>query len=1491
MNKSNVLSIFDPIIASWFQSQYGVPTDIQQKAWPVIANGNHALISAPTGTGKTLTAFLWTLNQLITGTWQSGTVRTLYISPLKALNTDIRNNLLIPLHQLRKEFLINEINIPLIRVMTRSGDTPYGERQKMIKFPPEILITTPESLNLILSSPRARNMLRDVKTVILDEIHAITSDKRGSYLMTAVERLELFSKEFQRIALSATVRPLETVAAFVGGAELKNENGKTSYFPRPVQIVHSDYVKKISISVEGIAFDNNSENDNLWINLAERIREIIERNKATLIFVNNRRLAERLTLYINDNCPNPVAYSHHGSLSKELRLEVECKLKSGELRAIVATSTLEMGIDVGAIDEVVMVQTPNSISSTVQRIGRAGHSVHRISCGTIFPVHGLDYLNAAVSSKLSSQGNIEEVHLVRNPLDVLAQVILSMVGIDSWNPDSLFDFIKSSAPFFTLTRIQFDNVISMLTGRYQETRIRELRPRIMIDSSKNRLVAVDNLLSLVYSNNGTIPDKGYYSLRHAGSRALIGELDEEFVWERRVGDTFLLGTQNWRIEKIDSKDVEVSSWNGKVSMSPFWKAEAPNRSFHLSEAILTFLENWNERIDSSDFINELKYEYHLNDIAVEVLSTFLQVQKSYTGTSLPHRHHIIIEHVNGEGDGLEPHTLIHTLWGNSINYPFMLALSAAWEIRNGTQIETFSSNDLIFIGEIVDPQTIISLVNPIEINNLLRKSLEKSNFFGARFRENSARALLLPRFNFKKRMPFWITRERSKRLFDAVHNYDDFPMIIETWRTCLKDEFDLNNLTMLLNELRNGSISFSSIKSVKGSPFSGWMKWQITNTRLYQDDKPKNEPHITHVKNEILQSLVQDNNLRPPLKVDTIKSLERRLQRTSSGYAPSSALELIEWTKDRVFITNNEWTELLITIKEDNKSSYEQIITDASEKLCRIKFPGTDQNSITPIELIPGLLQVLQVPFDKVDIKGLDNSELTQSSVLFLKKLFKENKNSKQTQTDKSVLVAQWMEFYGPVDPSFINEVFGFDNVQTSEVISTLVNQQKIIKDVKVTGYSTGFICDSQNLERILRMMRNSAKSSFNTLPIKYLPLLLAKIQYLTEVIQDNNNLKNIIELYFGYQCRASLWESEIFASRLKRYFPYQIDSFLNNYELQWIGCAKKKITFCLAQNREAMVTAPKNEKRTVVLNDYPARYFYTDLLSSSKLDSSTFLKNFWNDVWNGFLTCDTFEAIRKGISNNYGEKRTDNCWQPADTRNYYLKPIPNTIFPSFNNWKETRLMPGTWYSIDYKNSSNGYLYDHNICKERVKQLLLRYGVIFKELLTYEMSHFQWGHIFKTLRIMELSGEIIAGQFFDSIPGLQFISPSALKLLENGLPEDAIYRISACDPASLCGIPVPALKAELPERIASTHLYYHGPNLVMISRQNGILVDCMFSPESPHVQKYLELLTDLAKRPVKPVSPLTVLGINTRSAFDSEYLNCFMQAGFKKGYSNLTFIA
>ncbi|UCH98045.1 MAG: DEAD/DEAH box helicase, partial [Candidatus Aminicenantes bacterium] len=532
----DALNLFHPLVRQWFLERVGIPTDIQTKAWPEIAKGSHVLVTAPTGSGKTLTAFLWAINNFLVSRQSMEKMRVLYISPLKALNNDIQRNLKRPLQELQDYFESAAVALPNIRTAVRSGDTEPAARRQMQRHPPEIFITTPESLNVLLTSKSGRKMLTGISTVILDEIHAVLPNKRGTYLMTAVERLVPLCGEFQRIALSATVKPLEKVADFIGGYQLKEHDHTYEYKKRRVSIVRSNMEKKYHIQVNFPEKVEKKSKEQLpsevwWPSLMEEWRKIMNQNLSTLFFANSRRMVEKVTRLINESEGERV-YSHHGSLAKEIRSVVEKRFKDGELSAIIATSSLELGIDIGSVDEVVLVQAPFSIASAIQRIGRSGHGVGEVSRGMFYPLHRRGLVEAAVIAANIDSESIETIVPVEAPLDVLAQVLLSMTAPETRNLDELYAEIRASYPYQRLSRREFDLVVQMLAGRYADTRIRELKARLMVDRVKNTAKARDNVPALLFASGGVIPDRGYYNMRVADTKAKIGELDEEFVWER-----------------------------------------------------------------------------------------------------------------------------------------------------------------------------------------------------------------------------------------------------------------------------------------------------------------------------------------------------------------------------------------------------------------------------------------------------------------------------------------------------------------------------------------------------------------------------------------------------------------------------------------------------------------------------------------------------------------------------------------------------------------------------------------------------------------------------------------------------------------------------------------------------------------------------------------------------------------------------------------------
>ncbi|MEM6986598.1 MAG: DEAD/DEAH box helicase, partial [Pseudomonadota bacterium] len=576
------LAVFSPGVANWFRSCIGEPTAVQREAWPIIAQSGHVLATAPTGSGKTLTAFLYALDRFATGAWQPGRTRVLYVSPLKALNNDIQRNLLSPLHSLREH-----TDIPALRIATRSGDTPQSERQRLLRRPPDILITTPESFALMLTTAKGRDALAHVETLILDEVHAVADNRRGVSLATSAERLvEITSERLQRIALSATVEPLDRVAQFVAGHTRPNR-------PRAITIINPEIAKSLELVVRypEAAQLAAEQGEPIWDALAEQFRDITEANRSTLFFTNSRMLAEKVTLKINDvnRNPAPLAWAHHGSLAREIRTEVERRLKDGDLRAIVATSSLEMGIDIGELDEVVMVQSPPGIANALQRLGRAGHQVDAVSRGKMFPVHDHDFLEAAVLTQATLERDLEPLKPIDGALDMLAQFIISCTATETRRCDDLFSLLQRAEPYRTLSRASFDRVLEQLAGRYSGARVRSLEPRIEYDRLNGTVRAKKSALFAFYNAGGSIPDRGYYQIRHSDGGTQIGELDEEFVWEAKIGDVFSFGTQHWQVQRITHNDVFVKPARPVGIAPPFWRAEKVERSAHFANRIAEFL--------------------------------------------------------------------------------------------------------------------------------------------------------------------------------------------------------------------------------------------------------------------------------------------------------------------------------------------------------------------------------------------------------------------------------------------------------------------------------------------------------------------------------------------------------------------------------------------------------------------------------------------------------------------------------------------------------------------------------------------------------------------------------------------------------------------------------------------------------------------------------------------------------------------------------------
>ncbi|MCE5265532.1 MAG: ATP-dependent helicase, partial [Deltaproteobacteria bacterium] len=1197
-------------------------------------------------------------------------------------------------------------------------------------------------------------------------------------------------------------------------------------------------------------------------------------------------------------------------------LAVEERLKKGELKAIVATSSLELGIDIGELDEVILIQTPPSISAAIQRIGRSGHGVGGTSRGRLFPTHGHDFLYAAVLARCAADREIEAVTPVEGPLDVLAQVILAMTGVETWDIDALYAFLRQSAPYRRVPRRQYDLVLRMLAGRYADTRLRELKPRLFLDAIDNTVHAREGALRLVYLAGGTIPNRGYYDLRIEESRAKIGELDEEFVWERRVGDTFTLGTQVWRIRKVTHNDVEVVPVDVIPGIIPFWRAEEQNRDFHFSEKILLFLEKMNSHLDDPSLAEKLRRDCFLDGPAADELIGHLTRQRAATGAELPHRGHLLIEHFDDPQNASDrKQVVLHTFWGGRVNRPFCLAIQAAWQEKYGYHLETFVNNDaiLLMLPHDFSAQELFSLVTPETIERQLRRILETSGFFGAKFRENAGRALLLPCGDFKRRLPLWLNRLRSKKLLDAVLPYPDFPILLETWRDCLKDEFDLDHLKGLLDEVRDGRIRVTETTTTAASPFCDGLIWKQTNTHMYADDTPA-AGKTSGLGEELIREAALSGQLRPRIPAELVAQLAARVQRTAPGYAPRSGEELLDWSRERLFIPWCEWEALCAAIDRDGEVAAAEAGAGVRTKIARVRLPGAAADGVCALENLGRLAAVFGAtpkrlrPREILSGKPLGATAALSTSAVAPATPYDKTVNpadpgsesgsgagiqdpgsdalltsEAEDEYDFADFLRRWLAFYGPVPKSSIAEALGPDETRLDETLADLAESQEVILDLLTQDAPEVEVCDRENLEILLRMARKARRPAFRALPAEALPLYLAAWQGIATPGDSPDDLKGRLEQLFGFPAPAAAWEEHLLPARLSPYYGAWLDTLMATSELMWFGCGKERISFAFAEDLELFRAGqggagtgapepggePAPDGLAGLMPGRFGRYSLFDIARHAKLDSAAATKRIWELAWQGRVTNDAFAALRQGIMTEFAP----------------FTPLPGRGRPSrsgYNRWAATRPLAGNWHAIGPEGAEHDPVEETELARDRVRQLLSRYGLLFRELLAYELPPLQWGAVFRALRLMELSGEILSGHFFEGIPGAQFISHEAFRFLNDPLPEEAIYGMNATDPASLCGVRSEALRNGLPTRIPSSHLVYCGKRLALVSRRNGRVLDFFLPPDNPRLLECLRFAKVLLGREFLPEKILSVETINGKPALESEYGQALKEFGFQR---------
>ncbi len=1161
------LDVFSPETRAWFGNAFDAPTPAQQLGWPAIASGKHTLIQAPTGSGKTLAAFLYGIDKLQPEPGQG--LRLLYVSPLKALNYDIERNLRGPLAGLKSE----------LRVAVRTGDTPQKERAEMLRHPPDILITTPESLYLLLTS-RARENLKGVRTLILDEVHAVAGTKRGAHLALSVERLErLVDEPFQRIGLSATQRPLEEIGRFVSGA-------------REIELVDAGIAKELDLQVvvpiedmrePGMSEGQSPGHDlpgtgsegsqqSIWPSIYPELLRLVQEHRSTILFVNNRRLAERLALRLNELAEKEIARAHHGSLAREQRVEIEELLKAGEIPCLVATSSLELGIDMGAVDLVLQVESPKSVARGLQRIGRAGHELGAVSKGRIFPKFRADLLESAVVAKRMLEGAIEETVIPRNPLDVLAQQIVAIAAEEEISVDDLHELVRGAYPFADLSRTQLENVLDMLAGRYPSDEFAELRPRIVWDRTAGVIRGREGVRRLAVTNAGTIPDRGLFGVHLVDGGGRVGELDEEMVYEARAGQTFLLGASTWRIEEITRDRVLVSPAPGVPGAVPFWKGEGVGRPYELGEAIGRASR---ELVAQSHkvAVKRLTEEHRLDERAANNLLTFLHEQAAATG-AVPSDRTVVVERFRDEiGDW---RLCILTPFGARIHAPWALALSARLRDSLGLEVQSIWSDDGIAL-HLPDadspPPTDDIVISPDEIEELVVQEVGQSALFGARFRENAARALLIPRRRPDQRTPLWQQRLKAQGLLQVARRYGSFPVILETYRECLQDVFDLPALKRLLTGLRTRAIDLVDVETATASPYAASLLFDYIATYMYEDDTPPAErrAQALSLDRDLLRELLGQEELRDLLDAGAVEQVEAQLRG-----APRNADQLHDQLRLRGDQRESEYDEgFAQTLLRERRALLVRFAGE--QRLIAAEDAGRYRDAL-------GVMPPGGLP--EVFLEGGDES-LEQ-------------------------LVLRFGRGRGPFTTAEANERFGRD---VEPLLHQLERREQLVRGELRPGGREREWCDPDVLRRLRRAslaaLRKEVEPTEQAALGRFLPNWHG--------IDRRATLREALVPLQGLSLPVSLWEAEVLPRRVPGFNPGQLDQLCASGEVVWVGAGLDRVAVYFREDAPALGrpgAAPRPEGAAHdAIRAALARSaeFWFDLVAATELESEVALPALWD--------------------------------------------------------------------------------------------------------------------------------------------------------------------------------------------------------------------------------------------------------------------------------------
>jgi len=1445
LTDADVLELFHPVTAQWFRDAFAGVTAPQRDGWPAIAGGESTLILAPTGTGKTLTAFLWCLDRLMLQSTAAGSqipfgddnkktkghntdgCKVVYISPLKSLAVDVERNLRVPMAGIAALAQREGVPVHLPEISVRTGDTSPRDRARFLRHPGEILITTPESLYLMLTSNAAES-LGSVETVIVDEIHALVPTKRGAHLMLSLERLEaLCGRRLQRIGLSATQRPLEEVARFLGGAEeqglgireqrLEDEAEAGVRF-RPVTIVNAGAKKVLRLTVEvpvedmarlgGDALpgetgkDGEPKRTSIWQSIHPRLLEIVRGRTSTLIFVNARRIAERMAGALNELAGEPIARAHHGSLAAAQRSEIEELLKAGRLRALVCTSSLELGIDMGAIDLVIQIEAPPSVASAMQRIGRAGHQVGAPSVGIIFPKYRADLVACAAVTQAMHEGHVEATRYLRNPLDVLAQQMVAVVarppvadaGIGNSGGDVEADggisygelqrIVRGAAGFAGLSVAALDGVLDMLSGRYPSDEFAELRPRITWDRERNWLTPRQGVKSIAILNGGTIPDRGLYGVFLSGSEkpVRVGELDEEMVFEARAGETFVLGASTWRIDEITHDRVLVSPAPGEPGKMPFWHGDRPGRPIEFGRRIGALTREL-RALPRGAAMAKLVREHDLDERAAENVLRYLADQELAT-VEVPDDRTIVIERVRDElGDW---RVCVLTPLGSRIHAPWAMAAAAKLKAA-GADVETMWTEDgfvLRFPYVEAAPQVEAVLLQPIEANDLVLRELGATALFAAKFREAAGRALLLPRRRADGRTPLWQQRKRAHDLLSVAAVYPGFPILLEAYRECLRDVFDMPALMETLRDVASRAIRVHVTDSRTPSPFAGALLFGYVANYIYDGDAPLAErrAQALSIDQDQLRELLGDADLRELLDSAAIEETEEQLQCVAEGYQARSLdgvhdllLRLGDLTRAEL-ATRCESADVAASVEKLLKArrTLEVVIAD-ERRLIAVEDAARMRDALgvkLPAKLPAAFLE--SVPDALLDI------------------------------------VRRYARTHGPFTTADVARRYALAKPAVEAVLQRLVGLGRVVEG----GFRPGGVnrewIDAEVLRTVRRKSLAKLRKEVEPVAQRTLARLLTRWQGVLQPRRGLDALLDAIENLQGTPLPASLLETEILPARIAGYKSGDLDTLIAAGEVVWMGMEPLGerdggVGLYLAEGLRTLwpVRAtlrnqvPASSSQFPVSSEAPLSDRELAVVEYLRAQGASFfqplhdgvgggypgetLDALWSLVWRGLLSNDALHALRA-----YCERPASGKSKPAKRAHSQTR--------SQAGFRSRRTTPptaqGRWSlnAVAFEAERNATAWSAAIAQ----QLLARYGVVFRETAHAENLPGGFSAVYAALKTMEESGRVRRGYFAAGLGATQFALPSAVELLrslrtarQDEAPE--VVMLAATDPANPYG--------------------------------------------------------------------------------------------------------